>query len=55
MGICILHLYVPKDFGIGKPAQMSVEEALAGGKGEGCGLYRKTEVERFSGVIDVDR
>lgn len=45
MGIHILRIRVPKDLtaGIGKPAQMSVEEALAGGKGEGGGLYRKTE------------
>lgn len=52
MGIHILRIRVPKDLtaGIGKPAQMSVEEALTGGKGEGGGLYRKTEADRFSRV-----
>ncbi len=54
MGSHFLRLCVPKDLtaGIGKPAQMSVEEVLAGGKRGWWigGLYRKIEAERYSGV-----
>lgn len=52
VGSRFLRLCVPKDLtaGNGKPAQMSVEEVLARGEGEGGGSYRNTEAERCSGV-----
>lgn len=52
MGSRFLRQCVPKDLtaGNGEPTQMSVEEVLARGEGEGGGSYRNMEAERCSGV-----